>query len=285
MLFNGQITDGDPGWTYYPVLLAYRLSPVTVLGLAITAAAMVIAPGRVSAIHRRICFHLTLFAALYIVILSTEPKKLDRYLLPPIVALDIVAALGTMAAIGLLAGKGARWRFSVPATAGIVVCGSLLVLQALFARQSAPYYITSVSTLKGGQTAALEDVSLGWGEGGKADAEAILDHPDEGIAFIARDEHAAAIGFAEASLRRDYVNGCSTSPVGFLEGLFVVPAFRRRGVARNLCRHAEDWAASLGCSEFASDVVLGNETSQRAHEALGFEETERVVYYRKLLSA
>jgi aminoglycoside 6'-N-acetyltransferase I len=81
------------------------------------------------------------------------------------------------------------------------------------------------------------------------------------------------------------VNGCRTSPVGFLEGLFVVPAFRRRGVARNLCRHAEDWAASLGCSEFASDIVLGNETSQRAHEALGFEETERVVYYRKLLSA
>ena len=119
----------------------------------------------------------------------------------------------------------------------------------------------------------------------RREAAAILDHPDEGIAFIARDEHAAAIGFAEASLRRDHVNGCSTSPVGFLEGLLVVPAFRRRGVARNLCRHAEDWAASLGCSEFASDVVLGNETSQRAHEALGFEETERVVYYRKLLSA
>ena len=84
-------------------------------------------------------------------------------------------------------------------------------------------------------------------------------------------------------MRRDYVNGCATSPVGFLEGLYVDPARRRRGIARKLCRAVEDWAASLGCSEFASDVYLGNENSQRAHEALGFEETERVVYYRKQL--
>ena len=79
-------------------------------------------------------------------------------------------------------------------------------------------------------------------------------------------------------MRRDYVNSCATSPVGFLEGLYVDPEFRHRGIARKLCRAVEDWAASLGCSEFASDVHLHNEKSQKAHEAL---ETERVVYYRK----
>ena len=115
------------------------------------------------------------------------------------------------------------------------------------------------------------------------EAAAILDRPDDQIAFIARGENAAVIAFAEAALRRDYVNGCATSPVGFLEGLYVDPAFWRRGIARKLCGAVEDWAASQGCSEFASDVHLHNEESQKAHEALGFEETERVVYYRKLL--
>ena len=117
----------------------------------------------------------------------------------------------------------------------------------------------------------------------RLEAADILERPDDQIAFIARGENAAVIAFAEAALRRDYVNGCASSPVGFLEGLYVDPAWRRRGIARKLCGAVENWAASHGCSEFASDVDLRNEESQKAHEALGFEETERVVYYRKQL--
>jgi aminoglycoside 6'-N-acetyltransferase I len=32
-----------------------------------------------------------------------------------------------------------------------------------------------------------------------------------------------AVGFAQVSLRRDYVEGTSTSPVGYLESIFVLP--------------------------------------------------------------
>ena len=46
----------------------------------------------------------------------------------------------------------------------------------------------------------------------------------------------------------------------------------------------EEWAAGRGCTEFASDVLLHNETGQKAHEALGYEETERVVFYAKRLA-
>ncbi len=91
------------------------------------------------------------------------------------------------------------------------------------------------------------------------------------------------IGFAEAALRHDYVNGCETSPVVFLEGLYVSPAHRRRGVARELVDEVAKWARALGCREFASDALLDNAPSHKMHAALGFKESERVVYFRKTL--
>jgi len=92
-----------------------------------------------------------------------------------------------------------------------------------------------------------------------------------------------AVGFVEASKRVDYVNGTSSSPVAFLEGLYVVPGFRRRGVARALVESAVQWAGAEGCRELASDSLLSNAAAHAAHRALGFEETERVVYFRRPL--
>lgn len=93
----------------------------------------------------------------------------------------------------------------------------------------------------------------------------------------------SAVGFVEASKRVDYVNGTSTSPVAFLEGLYVVPGARRQGIARALVESVAEWALRQGCSELASDALLGNSTAHAAHRALGFEETERVVYFRRAL--
>ncbi|WP_231118191.1 aminoglycoside 6'-N-acetyltransferase [Lysobacter silvisoli] len=92
-----------------------------------------------------------------------------------------------------------------------------------------------------------------------------------------------ACGFAEASLRRDYVNGTESSPVGFLEGWYVAPEWRGRGVGRALIAQVEQWTRAQGCSELASDALLENTGSHDAHTACGFEETERVVYFRKAL--
>jgi aminoglycoside 6'-N-acetyltransferase I len=92
-------------------------------------------------------------------------------------------------------------------------------------------------------------------------------------------------GFAEVLLRSDPVNGCETSPVAFLEGLWVGLPYRRRGIARQLIGAAEDWARSLGCREFASDALVGNIPSHGVHIATGFAQTERVVCFRKRLRA
>ena len=101
--------------------------------------------------------------------------------------------------------------------------------------------------------------------------------------FIARDDNSVALGFAEASLRHDYVEGCKTSPVAFLEGIFVRQEARGRGVARALVQAVEEWGRVCGCTEFASDAATDNFASHSMHAALGFEETRRVVYFRKLL--
>jgi aminoglycoside 6'-N-acetyltransferase I len=115
-------------------------------------------------------------------------------------------------------------------------------------------------------------------------AEALMNGSRRAAFFLALTVRQGTVGFAEATLRTDYVNGCDTSPVGFLEGIYVQPNWRRRGVARRLSAAVEDWAAGMGCSELASDALLENTGSHRMHTALGFEETERVVYYRKQLS-
>lgn len=101
--------------------------------------------------------------------------------------------------------------------------------------------------------------------------------------FIAYTTSDNPQGFIEVALRNDYVNGTRSSPVAFLEGIYVIPEERRRGIARSLIAEAEAWARAHGCIEFASDASLVNQSSHAMHRALGFEETERVVYFRKAL--
>lgn len=103
------------------------------------------------------------------------------------------------------------------------------------------------------------------------------------FAFIANDQDGRAVGFAEISVRRDYVNGTQTSPVLYLEGIFVLPEYRGQGISGALGRAAEAWGARHGFREFASDSDIDNEVSIRAHLALGFEETDRVVCFRKVI--
>jgi aminoglycoside 6'-N-acetyltransferase I len=119
----------------------------------------------------------------------------------------------------------------------------------------------------------------------RADALGILAPDSRSAIFLARDGDNGVVGFAEAALRVDYVNGCETSPVTFLEGIYVEPERRRNGVARALCDAVERWGAQGGCTEFASDALADNEASHRFHRAVGFEETERVVYFRKAIDA
>ena len=102
--------------------------------------------------------------------------------------------------------------------------------------------------------------------------------------FIAIADDGTPQGFIEIALRTDYVNGTDSSPVAFLEGIYVATLARKLGVATALVQAAELWAQEHDCVEFASDAAINNETSHAMHRALGFVETERVVFFRKALA-
>ena len=112
---------------------------------------------------------------------------------------------------------------------------------------------------------------------------AMFRKPTQFAAFVARAADGSALGFAEAALRHDHVDGTSTSPVAFLEGIYVVPEARRRGIARQLVESVARWGRDLGCREFASNALAGDAQSHAFHRAAGFEETERVVFFRRPL--
>lgn len=114
-----------------------------------------------------------------------------------------------------------------------------------------------------------------------ADLEALTALPDAAFFLAMQDD--AAVGFAQCQLRRDYVEGTSTTPVGYLEGIFVEEPFRRRGIARELLSACENWARTAGCREFASDCELSNEQSLLFHLALGFQEANRIICFTRTL--
>lgn len=118
---------------------------------------------------------------------------------------------------------------------------------------------------------------------GLAELQAALAQADTSHLLVV-DDADAALGFVEVSVRHDYVNGTESTPVGFLEGWYVSPAWRGRGLGRALVAAAVGWTREQGCAELASDARLDDSGAQAAHAACGFEPTERVVYYRLQLA-
>ena len=118
-------------------------------------------------------------------------------------------------------------------------------------------------------------------EGLASELETFLADPTQ-VAFVAERDDGRLCGFAEASVRRSS-NATDESPCAFLEGWWVDEDVRRTGVGRALVAAVEDWARAEGFTELGSDALLDNTLGHQAHRALGFEERERVVYFRKRL--
>lgn len=94
--------------------------------------------------------------------------------------------------------------------------------------------------------------------------DGVEDHAKEIAAFFAgkieepsfvlvvEDESSAMIAVAELSIRHD-VSGLTGTRTGYVEGLYVKPKWRNRGIARKLLQLSRDWAQKNNCEAFASD--------------------------------
>lgn len=91
------------------------------------------------------------------------------------------------------------------------------------------------------------------------------------------------VAFAHCTLRYDYVEGTSGGTVGYLEGIYVLPEYRRHGIAKELVNISETWAMEKGCKEFASDCIIDNTDSYNFHLKVGFTEANRIICFTKKL--
>jgi aminoglycoside 6'-N-acetyltransferase I len=83
------------------------------------------------------------------------------------------------------------------------------------------------------------------------------------------------------SLRFDYVEGANSSPVGYIEGIYVDEVHRYKGISRRLVEAGVEWSKSRGCREIASDTQIDNHASQEFHKRIGFKEAGRLVAFIK----
>jgi hypothetical protein len=158
----------DPGPLFYPLVGAFALTPLVVLGL------LSLAGDGVSRLFRKACERiapdsrvpvplLLVYVGAYLIFIALGEKKQARYLLPAILMLNVIASLGLHVLLKHVRDAvGSR----VPRSA---VIGGLLVVvligQGLVSLPHHPYYTTYYNPLLGGNQVAARLFLVGWGAG------------------------------------------------------------------------------------------------------------------------
>lgn len=99
--------------------------------------------------------------------------------------------------------------------------------------------------------------------------------------FLLSSINESIVGFIQMSIRTDYVEGANSSPVGFVEGIYIKPMYRFKGIARELVSKGEEWAKSMGCTQIGSDIEMNNLDSYKFHQNIGFKEANRIICFIK----
>jgi hypothetical protein len=161
----------DPGAGFYPVALLFRMTPFALVGLVLAVI------GGWREIPRRLWLAVALYAVLYIVFLTLQAKKFDRYALPAYPALHLLAAAGwvwLVARLGDVLPAGARR--AAPLLR--VVAALVLIGHALW---YVPNEFAYVNPLLGAERAE-RTLYIGGGEGLQQLADALDDECDQVVA-------------------------------------------------------------------------------------------------------
>jgi aminoglycoside 6'-N-acetyltransferase I len=104
-----------------------------------------------------------------------------------------------------------------------------------------------------------------------------------GYTFYIAEVNGSFIGFILLNVRKDYVEGSTSFPVGYIEGIYVEKSWRKKNVGRELVKAAEEWCVQKGLKELGSDVDLRNHKSQKFHSSVGFKKGDIMVPYIKTI--
>ena len=166
--FRG-VTGPDPGPLYYPVVLLFHTTPLTLLGAAL-ALCLLFKKG--TDVQRRLSIlYFLLYSLSYITLMSLGATKAERYLLPIFPVMDLLAALALCHLPTVFSRLRLAWW---PATLIIVT-----FLQAGFSLPHHPYYLSYYNPLVGGGYQAPHFLLVGWGEGLDQVAEYLNAQPAE----------------------------------------------------------------------------------------------------------
>ena len=160
----------DPGALFYPLALLFRATPLVVLGLALLVW-FGLRRDRRQGVWRWPALLLAGYALGFLVMMTLGQKKFDRYALPAVPALDLLAGFGLW--LGATAVLQARRLALVRAAVG----GGLLALLVWPLASVYPYHLAYYNPLLGGGQAARWAVFVGWGEGLDRAAAYLNDKP------------------------------------------------------------------------------------------------------------
>ncbi|MBC7234732.1 MAG: hypothetical protein H5T69_02740, partial [Chloroflexi bacterium] len=184
--FRGQpVTDAGP--LFYPTVLLFRTMPLTVVGLVLAPVALVLAR-RFDPLHndarRATMGGMLLLGLLHLALISSSGKKFDRYALPTMLAMDVIAALGLASVLDLfdgIIGSGDKETTRHPAKLyqGIALMAGIALQTGLLLAPLFPaYYLAAYNPCIGGLAAAVNVLPMGWGEGIEQAARYLSAHPD-----------------------------------------------------------------------------------------------------------
>ena len=166
--------DEDPGWLFYPVSTAFRLTPLALIGL-VTGLGWA-ATNRKDAEGRFGVVVLLAYAASFWAFMSLGDKMFDRYFLPVYPALEIVAGAGLWWAVDAIHSRFKRAGSVLRSP--FLVYGFALVVQIAITLPHYPHYLTYYNPLLGGTKQAEKILLLGWGEGCEQVAAHLNAKPD-----------------------------------------------------------------------------------------------------------
>ncbi len=96
--------------------------------------------------------------------------------------------------------------------------------------------------------------------------------------YFLMNENNQILGLAELS-SRNIVDGCLSSPVAYLEGLYLKEKYQDMGLGRQAIEAIKIWCKEQGFTELCMDTELANVKAQKFFRTVGLQETYRIVQF------